>query len=540
MLSVLGFLVILCPLVIVHELGHFLFARLFNVKAEVFSVGFGPKLWSKQIGETEWRVAAIPLGGFVKLLGEDPSVEMSTEDKKRALQNAKPWQRFFIFFGGPLFNFLFAILVFMVILVIGEPQLASVVGRVVEGSPAQGAGFVSGDRILTIDGQPVTRWSEVVVAVNERPGKVTNFEVERDSSTRVITTQIQSEEGYSMYGELKPVGRLDGLAVEARSLVLGVSDEKSMAGRAGLKTGDEVVEINTTKLSSWEELERRYRAIEAGSTFTIGIKSSGSIKDLTFQKPRNSRADLGKDLGIFSSELFVERAVDGSPAAAVGLKPGDRVAMIGKETILSFAQLREAIQKSGESVGSVDISWVRGGRTLSAKLTPTETTTRDAVLRKTKQFTIGVAPMLSFAPPSVVTERVLNPFMLLYRGSERMVDLTYRNFVSIQKMITGDASVGSIGGPVLIGKLAGESLTRGWIAFLSLMAMLSVGLGVLNILPVPVLDGGHLMLLSIEMVRGKPLSLRQMEIAQGVGLSLILLLMVVVIRNDLSRLPIFN
>src|SRR4051794_2651765 len=112
MLSILGFLIILGPLVIVHEFGHYFFARVFGVKAEIFSIGFGPRIWNKQLGETELRVSAIPLGGYVKLLGEDRESELSAEEQKRALHRQPAWKRFFIFFGGPLFNFLFAILVF--------------------------------------------------------------------------------------------------------------------------------------------------------------------------------------------------------------------------------------------------------------------------------------------------------------------------------------------------------------------------------------------------------------------------------------------
>ena len=133
MLSILGFLVILGPLVVFHEFGHYIFARYFNVKAEVFSIGFGPRIWSKQLGETELRIAAIPLGGFVKLLGDEPDRELSPEEAKRSLSRQEPWKRFLIFFGGPLFNLILAVLVFMAILAIGEPQMASVLGRVVQG-----------------------------------------------------------------------------------------------------------------------------------------------------------------------------------------------------------------------------------------------------------------------------------------------------------------------------------------------------------------------------------------------------------------------
>ena len=145
-------------------------------------------------------------------------------------------------------------------------------------------------------------------------------------------------------------------------------------------------------------------------------------------------------------------------------------------------------------------------------------------------------PMLSNAEPEMVIERVWNPFMLVYKGTERMVTLTVRNFVSIGKMFGGTVSAKTLGGPIMIGKIAGESLAHGLVAVLTTMGLLSIGLGVLNILPVPVLDGGHLLLLLIEAVRGRPLTLRQMEVVQSVGLGLILMLMVLVFKNDISRM----
>ena len=137
--SVFAFIIILVPLVVFHEFGHFVFAKIFGVKAEVFSVGFGPRLFGKQIGETDFRLSAIPMGVYVKLLGEDREAPLSAEDQKRSLHSQKAWKRFFIFSGGPLFNFILAAFIFMVILMVGEPQLASVAGRVVHGSAAEQA-----------------------------------------------------------------------------------------------------------------------------------------------------------------------------------------------------------------------------------------------------------------------------------------------------------------------------------------------------------------------------------------------------------------
>jgi regulator of sigma E protease len=161
-------------------------------------------------------------------------------------------------------------------------------------------------------------------------------------------------------------------------------------------------------------------------------------------------------------------------------------------------------------------------------------------LKKMKQCTIGVMPVPSMLEPTMVIEQTWNPFKLVYKGTAKMLDLSARNLISIGKMIQGQVSVKSLGGPILIGKLAGDSLSRGLLDFLKMMGILSIGLGVLNILPIPVLDGGHIMFLAIETLRGKALSLKQIEMAQQVGLVLILLIMGVVMKNDISRLPIFN
>lgn len=541
MQSVLGFLIILGPLVIVHELGHYFFARLFNVKAEAFSIGFGPKLWSRQRGETEWRVSAIPLGGYVKLLGEDREAQLSPEELKRALHKQVAWKRFFIFFGGPLFNFLFAILVFMAILLIGEPQVASVVGRVVKGSPAEQVGFRAGQKILSVDGKPVKRFDEVMLAIHESPRKQLSFEVQAqgEAAPRKLVAVPTIQSGFSVYGEQTHVGEIEGLLPTARAAIVGVSSPDSLAGQAGIKTGDQIVQVNGAPVASYEEFEQRFAGSAPGAELRLKVSRTGATAyEAVFKKPRGS-TDPGRSWGLFSSELFVEKAVPSSPAQAAGVKTGDRLVGVGAHEVQSFFELKDLIQKAGEKEGKVTLRLERQGIPVSLELVPTATEGRDPVLKKTMQYTVGVVPMLTMVEPAVVMERVLNPFKLIYKATERMVTFSWRNLVSVVKMVTGDVSVGTLGGPILIGKIAGESMSRGLIAFLTTMAILSIGLGVLNVLPVPVLDGGHLMLLGIEAIRGRPLTMRQMELIQGVGLVLILALMGLVITNDLTRLSSF-
>jgi len=544
-LSVLGFLAVLGPLVIVHEFGHYIFARIFRVKAEIFSIGFGPKLWAKQYGETELRVSAIPLGGYVKLLGEDGEANLPEDLQKRTLQAQAPWRRFFIFFGGPLFNFIFAIFVFVAILLIGEPQIASVFSRVVTGSPAAEAGFQSGDKVLAVNEKPVNKFEQIIIEVNEHPGKVMKFQVRHLDAPQPAEISIVPKpvEGFTVYGESTKVGDIEGIYPHPRGNSAGISNPSTAAAKAGIKTGDKIIYINGQSVQNWEELERLYRAVTPGSKFSLGVEAAANsaqkLFDVSLSRPLKSHS-LAVDTGLHSSELFIDKTMPSSPAESAGLKPGDRVVTIRGQEIESFFGLRDVVQISGEKDGQVVLTWERQGKIHSAKLIPTASNVRDPVLKKTTQYTIGIVPMLSLAEAPTLIERTWNPIKLFGLATERMAVLTWRNLVSLKKMVTGDVSVATLGGPILIGKIAGESIARGLIAFLTTMGILSVGLGILNVLPVPVLDGGHLLLLGIESIRGKPLTIRQMEIIQQVGLSLILALMIVVIRNDIARLPIFN
>lgn len=538
--SVIGFLIILGPLVVVHEFGHYIFARLFGIKAEIFSIGFGPRLLSRKIGETEWRLSAIPLGGYVKLLGEDRDSELTPEESRRALHKQAAWKRFFVFFGGPLFNFLFAIVVFMAVLAYGEKQIASQVGRVVHGSVAEKAGFKSGDRILKVDGKPVTKYEEILVALNESPNRVMAFEVQHPGATQTQEIRVTpgTQPGFSIYGEQTRVGDIDGLLPYARSTQVGVSNPGSPAGKAGLKTGDEITEFDGKSVSDWETIESLYSAVPVGRDVRVLAQpgsSKGLVRELHFTKPPGA-ANPGEAWGLHSSEMFVEKTVPESPAEKAGVKPGDRLVSVAGHPVQSFFELKDGVQSQGEKSGKVDLTWEREGKLTEAHVEPTSNVGKDPLLNKTVTYTVGVMPMLANAPPFMVVERIWNPFVLLYKGTERMLVLTGRNFVSIGKMLGGSVSSKTLGGPIMIGKIAGESLAQGLVAVLTTMGLLSIGLGVLNILPVPVLDGGHLVLLLLESVRGRPLTLRQMEVVQSVGLGLILMLMVLVFKNDITRL----
>jgi regulator of sigma E protease len=300
-------------------------------------------------------------------------------------------------------------------------------------------------------------------------------------------------------------------------------------------------------LDTWEALEAAYERVPPQSQFTVRFKKvknrtdalkSGdeqSEKLVQWMKPRQSRG-LDKDFGLYSSELFVEKVVPKSPAELAGVQSGDRLVGVGAKEVQSFFDLKNAVQASGEKDGIVHLKWERSGQFFSKSIRPTATSARDPLLNKVMHFTVGVMPMLVMSDPKTVVLRVWNPLKLLVLATDRMITFSWRNLVSLRKIFTGDVSVGTLGGPIMIGKIAGESLARGLIVFLTNMAIFSIGLGVLNILPVPVLDGGHLLLLGVEMIRGRALTVRQMEIVQGIGLVFILTLMGIAFHNDLARL----
>lgn len=537
MASVLGFLIILGPLVVIHELGHYLFARLFNVKAEVFSIGFGPRLFARKWGETDFRLSLIPLGGYVKLLGEDRTQPLSAADAKRSLHNQDAWKRFLIFFGGPLFNFLGAIAIFMLVLIIGERQISSQVARVVQGSPAEKVGFKSGDLITRVGDKSVDKFEDVLLEIAAHPGRALQFSIERDGKPMSLVATAQSSEGLSLYGESKQVGEIDGLVAIPRSGVIGVSDPQSAAAKAGLRTGDVLTQMNGKLVENWEDFERQFKAAPVSGIIDLQFARAKSAEPVKARFVKPAAGEMPPQAwGMHSAELFVEKTMSKSPAESSGLKSGDRLLAVSGTEVRSFYELRENVQRAGEKAGKLTLKWERDGVVQTAVLVPSKSESRDALLKKVATYTIGVVPVPFYGEPAMMIERVWNPFVLVYRATAKMVVLTYRNLVSIQKMLVGEVSTATLGGPIMIGKIAGEALTSGVTEFLSRMAFFSVGLGVLNVLPIPVLDGGHILLLAVERIRRRPLTLKQMGVVQLIGLAFILALMVTVLHNDISRI----
>jgi len=350
--SIISVIILLSVLIFVHEFGHFLAARFLGVGVLKFSLGFGPKLIGKKWGETEYLISLLPLGGYLKLLGESEDDVLSEEDEKRSFLKQPPLKRIAIVVAGPLSNFLLAILIFTVIYMIGLPTLTTQIGPVQPDSPAFNAGIAEGDKILAIDGKKVIRWEKMAEVVAKSGGK-----------------------------ELR-----------------------------------------------------------------ITIKRGQQLKDITL------RPKLFKLKNIF-----------------------------------------------GEDVDS---------------------------------YKIGVSPSAQ-----TVTERK-NPFAAFFLGLKQTYFISKLTLVGLVKIINGTVSPKTLGGPILIAQIAGTQAKEGIISFVLFMALLSVNLAVLNLLPIPVLDGGHISFYLFEIIAGKEVNIKFKERAQQIGIALLIILMLFVFIVDIERLNI--
>jgi regulator of sigma E protease len=348
--SIISAIIVLGVLVFVHELGHFLLAKKLGVGVITFSLGFGPKLIGRKIGETQYQIAAVPLGGFVKLIGENSEEEVKEEDRLRSFSVQPIWKRALIIGAGPLFNLLFAAALFSALNVSGIPYLPSKVGEVSPGLPAETAGLKKGDVVLTIDGEAVSKWDDISRIIRNSKGKELSIQVKRD---------------------------------------------------------EDLFETRVTPQSS-------------------------TVKNL-----------FGEDVSIFM----------------IGIVPADEV----------------LIQK-------------------------------------------------------------VNPAVALGKGLVQTWQGIELTVVSIVKLISRVIPAKTIGGPILIAQLAGEQAKRGLASLILFMAILSINLGVINLFPIPILDGGYFPFLGLEVILKKPISIKKMEKAQQIGLILIILLMLFAFYNDLIRI----
>lgn len=551
--SVIGMVVLLGGLIFFHEFGHYSVAKFFGVKVEVFSLGFGKKIFSKIWGETEYCLSLFPLGGYVKLMGDDPYKGVPADQAERAFCTQKLYKRFAIVAAGPLANLLLAFVLFIFIFAVGKPVASSKIGQVQINSQAWNIGLRARDRIVDIDGTPVKTWSELEETLEPLESKNVVLGVLRQDARLEIPVDVQRVESKNVYGEDVMVGGIKGITPNPLQAMVGVTDVESPAYVAGLRTGDVVRKVGNRVVEQFEELNDELEsAWKAGEPITLTVgrpldaydpKSSIEEQSFSVTFPKlpslENRNPLGvaTELGLFPSELMVYQVTPESPAEKGGLRPGDRIVKIDETPIYSFQAIVDLVQKKGESDGAVNLSLERDGRAVVLNLKPEEVTREDPLTRQdVSRYLIGFAPRVAYREADMHKLQVAGFVPLIGKAWSETQVLSERMVISLWKLVVGEISVKNLGGPVLIATVAGKSLDAGIVPFLQMMALISINLFLLNLFPIPILDGGHLLFFTIEAIKGKPVSIRTMEIANQLGMVFILMLVGLTLFNDITRI----
>ena len=446
--TVVAFIVALGVLIVVHEYGHYLAARLCGVKVLRFSVGFGRPLalWRRGADRTEWVIAAVPFGGYVKMLDEREG-PVPPQEAARAFNRQSVWRRLLIVIAGPAFNFLFAILVYAGLFMYGLPEARPVLAEPPTASIAVAAGLRAGDTVRAVEGTPIETWQEL--------------------RWRVLQAALQQQ-----------------------SLRLETVNERGHIGEA------------TLDLRGYPTDE-----VESDVLDRVGLR--------LFRPPLD--AVLGQVVG-------------GGPAERAGLAPGDRVVRADGNPVDSWEALVAAIRARPGQPLSLLVE--KDGATRLVEVIPDAVASGDARIGR-----IGAAPQVPRAQADRMLIRVQHgPLESFGRAVAKTWDISVFSLKMLGRMLLGQVSWKHLSGPVTIADFAGQSAQMGWIPYVTFLALISISLGVLNLLPIPLLDGGHLMYYAIEIIKGKPVSDRAMELGQRVGLALLLVVMAFAFYNDLNRL----
>lgn len=553
---VVPMVVLLGLLIFVHELGHFLVAKYYKVRVEVFSLGFGPKILKFKRGDTVYAISAIPLGGYVKMFGDDPTSEVDSGQKQYSFIHKPVGQRIAVVLAGPLMNFFFAIVLFAAVSSIGEKTLSPKLGDIETKSAAYAAGFRSGDSIVSAGSQPVKTWDDFIHAIEKSADSTLPVTLTRENGQQE-TLQVTPKNAVNknVMSWDRHVGEIEGLTYASRSTVIGVRNQDSTAGKAGLRTGDMVQEINGEKISRWRDLNAVLAKVDATKPLAITVerglldensktpKTDGEIVKVTLDAPSGAKTpdQLLAAAGIEFPELYLANVEKGSPAEKSGLKKGDRLVSIDGKPVSSFEDVTGIIRGYGKGVETKDLKPLaivaeRAGQPVELSIAPNMRERMDNQGREERRFEIGIRPMILDAQPSTFEFTTTGLVDTVTRGVTQTFKWTSLTVLSFVRLFQAEVSPKNIGGFLSIGQMAKTSWQIGPSQFLNIMAIISINLFVLNLLPVPVLDGGHLVFYSIEALRGAPVSMRKMELAQQVGLVLLLGLMVFALFNDVTRL----
>lgn len=514
------FILFLGPLVFFHELGHFLFARLFGVRVEVFSIGFGPKLLKKRWGDTEYAFSLIPLGGYVKMYGENllEKDEIPEDQREFSFNHKGKLARFWIVFGGPLANFILATIIYFLLSLSGETAPEVRLGVISDGSPLYSQGFRAGDVMLKVNGHKILSPVDFPM---EQEHTVDSVVVKRGNKEITLKPAMEVQKFFKAFMSTPPLLR-SPLVVDAKGKRWGLSwfnsgvlFDSSIDRMAYEYHGRKLYLFPVTSESDEKGVFKYDKLKYKGITFPSEGDSKLFFKTLAEQ-------------GFYPVDLMVKSVSMDSAADKAKMQGKDIIVSLNGHSTYSFEDLRFYLKQSKEK--NVDIEYIRDGQKTKLTLTP-QVKEIGGVERKL----IGVFSGGEFLPIDYIEvpgKGVFESVPLAFIRTWNAIDKTFSGF---KKLITAQVSLKAVGGPLSIGKVAAESFQTSLSYFFQIMALISVNLGVINLFPIPVLDGGHIVFIILETINRGPLSRRKLEIAQQFGLSILLLLMVAALFNDFTR-----
>ncbi len=490
-LSIIAFIVAIGVLVSVHEYGHFIVARKLGFKVLRFSVGFGRPLWRWQGGapdHVEYWLSSVPLGGYVKLLDEREG-PVDEAERHRAFNRRPIPHRIAVLAAGPGFNFLFAIFAYWVMFVSGIPALKPVVGAVSEGSVAAVAGLRADDEIRAVGGKPTATWEQAVIAILDE--LLADGRIELDVSDAAGTERFVELDVRDRVSELtEPEALFSGLGIRPGPTMppdIERVDPDSPAEQAGLMAGDRVLSVDGEPIESWQAWLETIRA-RPGETVSLLVLRESREVELAM------RVDAGESVG-----LVVARSPSSLPDDVVERIPDDE-----RYGVVELSMLIGEVEENGERVGRI-------GAWRPSQLPD------DVLERIRSEERYGVVEGL-------------------YRGAAKTWEMTALTVRMLVRMVIGDVSLSNVSGPISIAAYAGDSAEAGFTAFLAFLSIVSISLGIMNLLPIPLLDGGQIVYQLAEWLKGSPLSERAMLVGQQLGIVFLIVLMSFVFYNDISRM----
>jgi regulator of sigma E protease len=541
--------ILLGALIFFHELGHFVVAKAVGVKVLRFSLGFGPRLLGVTVGETEYVRSALPLGGYVKMLGEAPGVEIPAADLARAFSSRPLWARAAVVVAGPVFNFVLAVLVYLVMFTGTHTYFTTRMGIVMEELPAWRAGLRPGDLITSVNGEPVYDFEDLHEHISKNPGGLLRVTYERDGQTLATDILPEARDEANLFQETERRGRI-GVSPQFIKPIVGVVDADSPAARAGVHTGDVVQKVGGQPVSTYWQLHELVARTPAGTPVALGIERDGKTVELSVLPGAapaglptlGSAADTPAGYtGLVSIDVLVARVDADTPAARLGLAAGDRLLRLriekpdGKTNERSINTWNADLEAfSGlDARSKFVLTYQRGREVVERPLTLDVKVERDEHKNERTRYVFGAFNKEALG--AYTAERFVGPFAALREAVRQVGDDATLIGGALSRMVRGKISLDTMGGPIMLFVVAKESARQGLTTFLTVLAKVSVNLGMLNLVPVPVLDGGHLLFFTLEAIRRRPLSLRVRELANVVGFALLVALMVLAFKNDLLR-----